>query len=272
MNRRPSTQRPRRSQNLLVLLLCGLSVLSVDRCLQAAGRAPQAPAPAAAPKSSERALLDQYCVTCHNQRTRTAGIAFDTLDVAHVSADAEVWEKAVRKLRGGMMPPPGVRRPEQASVDALVSTLEHALDQAAAANPNPGRVALHRLNRAEYANAIEDLLGLRIDPGAFLPQDDEADGFDNVASVLKVSPSFLDQYISAARSSTRALGTPRHAGQQHVPPARGDQAPRGRPAPRHAWRAAHRTSFPADASMLNIGRPRRACRGMEFGTPRRHGR
>ena len=92
MNRRPSTPSPRSSQNLLVLLLCGLSVLGVDRCLQAAGRAPQAAAPAASPKSPERALLDQYCVACHNQRTKTAGIAFDTLDVAHVSADADIWE------------------------------------------------------------------------------------------------------------------------------------------------------------------------------------
>src|SRR6202042_2982041 len=138
-------------------------------------------------------------VTCHNQRTKSGNIAFDTLDLAQLADHADAWEKAVRKLRGGMMPPPGVRRPDQATVDAFVTTLEQSLDQAAAANPNPGRVALHRLNRAEYAGAIEDLLALRIDATAFLPRDDEADGFDNVASVLKVSPSFLDQYISAAR-------------------------------------------------------------------------
>ena len=131
---------------------------------------PAAPAPVTAPKSPERALLDQYCVTCHNQRAKTANIAFDTLDLAHLSDHADVWEKAVRKLRGGMMPPPGVRRPDQAAVDGLVSWLERSLDQAAAANPNPGRVALHRLNRAEYANAIEELLGLRIDASAFRPR------------------------------------------------------------------------------------------------------
>src|SRR4029077_17124233 len=123
--------------------------------LRAANPPQQAAAPAASAKSAERALLDQYCVACHNQRTKTAGVTFDTLDPARVSGDADVWEKAVRKLRGGMMPPPGVRRPEQASVDTFVSRLEHSLDQAAAANPNPGRVALHRLNRAVYAGAIE---------------------------------------------------------------------------------------------------------------------
>jgi mono/diheme cytochrome c family protein len=211
MNRR-STARTRRSRHLLLWFLCGLSVLGVDGYVRAAGPPQQAPAtsaPAAAAKSPERALLDQYCVTCHNQRTKTGNVTFDTLDLGQLADHAAVWEKAVRKLRGGMMPPPGVRRPEQASVDSFVSWLERSLDQAAAANPNPGRVALHRLNRAEYANAIDDLLGLHIDAGLFLPQDEEADGFDNVASVLKVSPSFLDQYISAARIvSTRAVGNP----------------------------------------------------------------
>ncbi len=136
-------------------------MLCVDRGLRAAGasQAPAAAAAASAPKSPERALLDQYCVTCHNQRTKTANITFDTLDLAQLADHADVWEKAVRKLRGGMMPPPGVRRPEQAAVDNLSRGSSTALDQVAAANPNPGRVALHRLNRAEYANAIEDLLG-----------------------------------------------------------------------------------------------------------------
>ena len=147
----------------------------------------------------------------------------DTVDVNDVSTHADVLEKAVRKLRGGMMPPPGARRPDQASVDAVVVSLERALDQAAASHPNPGRVALHRLNRAEYANAIEDLLALKIDPAALLPKDDEADGFDNVASVLSVSPSFLDQYISAARVVTaRALGNAHaRAGSMTYRPVRG---------------------------------------------------
>jgi hypothetical protein len=173
-----------------------------------ARRSPVRPAAVAAAAPS-RALIDTYCVGCHNQRAKIGGLALDTLDVANVGEHAEVWEEAVRKLRGGLMPPPGSRRPPQADVDVFVASLEGALDRAAAADPNPGRVALHRLNRAEYAAAIEDLFGLRIDPAALLPKDDEADGFDNVASVLTVSPSFLEQYISAARVVTSlALGNP----------------------------------------------------------------
>src|SRR5947208_11415678 len=117
---------------------------------------------AAAPQIADRALLDRYCVTCHNQRLKTANLTFDTMDLAQLPSHADVWEKVVRKLRGGMMPPPGLPRPDQTAVDGFVSWLERSLDQAAAANPNPGRVALHRLNRAEYGAAIEDLLGLRI--------------------------------------------------------------------------------------------------------------
>jgi hypothetical protein len=182
------------------------AVIGAGHLRVAAAPQSSAPSPSTAP---DRVLLDQYCVGCHNQRARVANLTLDTMDLAHLSADAEAWEKVVRKLRGGLMPPPGARRPDQATVDRFVSTLERSLDQVAAASPNPGRVALHRLNRAEYAAAIEDLLGLPIDASALLPQDDEADGFDNIASVLTVSPSFLDQYISAARVvTTRAIGNP----------------------------------------------------------------
>ncbi|MGH9240763.1 MAG: DUF1592 domain-containing protein [Vicinamibacterales bacterium] len=183
-------------------------------------------APSAKP---DRTLLDSYCISCHNQRTKTADLALDTLNLADVSAHAEVWEEVVRKLRGGLMPPAGVRRPPQADVDAFVRSLEQALDQASLANPNPGRVALHRLNRAEYANAIEDLLGVRVDAAALLPKDDEADGFDNVASVLTVSPSFLEQYISAARVVTNmALGNraPRAVSMTYRPARGTDQTQR----------------------------------------------
>ena len=140
--------------------------------------------------------------------TKTADLALDTLNLADVAAHADVWEEVVRKLRGGLMPPAG-DAPATAGGGRCVRAARSssALDQAALANPNPGRVALHRLNRAEYANAIEDLLGVRVDAAALLPKDDEADGFDNVASVLTVSPSFLEQYISAARVVTNmALG------------------------------------------------------------------
>jgi mono/diheme cytochrome c family protein len=179
--------------------------LAVSTGHLAAARAPQTPPPPSA--TLDRGLIDGYCIGCHNQRAKTAGVILDVADINRVGENAELWEKVVRKLRGGMMPPPGVRRPEQARVDAFVTSLEHTLDQAAAAHPNPGRVALHRLNRAEYGNAIEDLFGVRIDASALLPKDDEADGFDNVANVLTVSPSFLEQYISAARFVTNlALG------------------------------------------------------------------
>jgi mono/diheme cytochrome c family protein len=176
--------------------------------------------------ATQQALLNQYCVTCHNQRAKTAGVMFDTMDLSDISKNADIWEKAVRKLRGGMMPPPGARQPDRVAVDSFVSWLENALDAAAAANPNPGRVALHRLNRAEYANAIEDLLGLRIDAAALLPKDDQANGFDNVANVLKVSPSFLEQYVSAARAVTnQAIGNPQPKPASAVfRPARGDQS------------------------------------------------
>ena len=165
----------------------------------------------AAPASlaPHRAMLDRYCVTCHNQKTKTAGLTFDTMDLAHVGKDAAVWERAVRKLRGGMMPPPGMPRPDLTTVNSFVTFLETSLDEAALASPNPGTVSLHRLNRAEYANAMKDVLGVDVDAAALLPRDDISNGFDNIASVLKVSPSFLDQYIAAARQVSRqAIATP----------------------------------------------------------------
>ena len=203
-----------------VALIVAVSTTASSHATVAAAQAPASPSSA---PIAPRALLDTYCVTCHNQRTKTAGLMFDTMDLAKLPEHGDVWEKTVRKLRGGMMPPPGVRRPDQASVDSMVSWLERSLDEAAAAHPNPGRVALHRLNRAEYAAAIEDLLGIKIDPAALLPKDDEAEGFDNVASVLTVSPSFLDQYISAARVvSARAVGNPAaRPGSQTYRPTRG---------------------------------------------------
>jgi mono/diheme cytochrome c family protein len=170
-------------------------------------RAQQKSAPANA--ASGRALLDKYCVTCHNARLKTANLTFDKMDLARVADDGAVWEKAVRKLRGGMMPPPGAPRPDLAAVDSFVTWLESSLDQAAGANPNPGTVALHRLNRTEYANVMRELFGIDVDAAALLPADDMSDGFDNIANVLKVSPSFLDQYITAARAvSVQAIGRP----------------------------------------------------------------
>lgn len=133
----------------------------------------------------------------------------DKMDLNHISEGAEVWEKVVRKLRGGMMPPLGLPRPEKPAMEGFISWLEASLDQAAAANPNPGRDPLHRLNRAEYANAIHELLALDIDVTSLLPADDEANGFDNIADVLKVSPSLLEQYLTASRQiAGLAVGDP----------------------------------------------------------------
>jgi hypothetical protein len=158
---------------------------------------------APAPEPS-RALLDQYCVTCHNQRTKTAGLMLDQLDPAHAPANAESWEKVIRKLRGRLMPPAGRPRPEDANIDAFVASLETSIDRAASVVDNPGAVPLHRLNRTEYGNAIRDILDLRdTDVAALLPSDDDSDGFDNVASVLKESPAFIEGYIGAAREAAR---------------------------------------------------------------------
>jgi hypothetical protein len=161
------------------------------------------------PPSAERALLDRYCVTCHNERVKTAGLLLDRMDLDRVPESAEVWEKVLRKLGGGMMPPPGAPRPDQAGIAALVSYLETSIDRAALTRPNPGRSPLHRLNRSEYANAIRDLLALDVDATALLPADDEANGFDNIADVLKVSPSLIEQYLTASRKiASLAVGDP----------------------------------------------------------------
>jgi len=253
------------------LIVVASLALAVAVCSSIAGGIGAAQSPTSSTSSTSSTLIGAYCVGCHNQRTKTAGVMFDTMDLADVSKDAEAWEKAVRKLRGGLMPPPGARRPEPAAVDTFVSALERSLDAAAASRPNPGRVALHRLNRAEYANAIEDLLGIRIDASALLPKDDEADGFDNVASVLTVSPSFLDQYISAARVVTaRALGNPSaRPGSITYRPVRGtDQAVRVEGLPlgtRGGLIVEH--LFPADGDYkLNISGLAAAgyVRGMEY--------
>lgn len=162
------------------------------------------------PPSPQHALINQYCVTCHNEKAKTAGLMLDKLDIDHAGEHAEAWEKVVRKLRGGMMPPKGMPRPEQAKIDGLITWLQTSLDQAAAAHPDPGRAPLHRLNRTEYANAIRDLLGLKVDVSALLPADDESNGFDNIAEVLRVSPSLLEAYLAASREvSSLAVGDPK---------------------------------------------------------------
>jgi hypothetical protein len=146
-------------------------------------------------------------VTCHSQRLKTGGLTLEGTDLTKVAENPEVWEKVVRKLLAGAMPPQGVRRPDEATYHALTAWLEGELDQAAAAHPNPGRPMLHRLNRAEYANAVRDLLALDVDAASLLPPDDSAYGFDNISDVLGVSPSLQERYISAAmKISALAVG------------------------------------------------------------------
>jgi hypothetical protein len=157
--------------------------------------------------SSQRAVLDQYCVTCHNQKLRTGGLMLDKLDLARIPDNAETWENVVRKLRAGMMPPLGLPRPNPAAYEALTVALEGELDRAAATKPHLPAPGVHRANRSEYANAIRDLLALEIDPAAFLPADDSSYGFDNVVSGLGVSPALVEGYVSAAAKISRlALG------------------------------------------------------------------
>ncbi len=172
----------------------------------------QAPTPnmvAAAP--TPRVFLDTYCVTCHNQELKTAGLMLDTVDLTKPGVHAETLEKVVAKLRAGSMPPPGMPRPDAATYRVVASTLENEIDKAWAANPNPGRIgAVQRLNRAEYNNAIRDLFALDLDVKPLLPGDDTADGsFDNFADTLSVSTAHLERYMSVARQVTRlATGLP----------------------------------------------------------------
>ena len=159
--------------------------------------------------SHYKEVLNQYCVVCHNQQTRTAGLALDTVDLRNVPQGAEVWEKVLDKLRDQAMPPAGMPRPDADFYHGIVSYLETSLDYAAVVKPQPGRVAIHRLNRAEYTNAVRDLLDTEIDAESMLPVDDSGYGFDNIADVLSVSPTLLTRYLSAAGKVARlAIGDP----------------------------------------------------------------
>ena len=206
---------------------CAVPLAAVGGALLLAVGAPPSfarPAPESAPVAGEhRSTLDRYCVTCHNDRLRIAGLELDAADIEAVGEDAATWEKVARKLRTRTMPPSPRPRPDEASYAGLVAYLEAELDRAAEAAPDPGRrPALHRLNRAEYANAVRDLLALEIDAAALLPPDDASYGFDNIGDVLRVSPALLDGYLDAARTvATRAIGERAAAVEQlthRVPP------------------------------------------------------
>ena len=172
-----------------------------------------APRPQASPAETSplRPVLNRYCVGCHNDRLLTADLSLEAMDAVHVAEGAEVWEEVIRKLRSGAMPPPGRLRPDATVVEDALAWLETELDAAAALDPDPGRTdSVHRLNRAEYRNAIRDLLALDVDVTSLLPADSaDEHGFDNIASMLSVSPTLLDRYLSAARRLSRlAVGLP----------------------------------------------------------------
>ena len=169
-----------------------------------------APAQGPTEGSPQGALINQYCVTCHNQRAKTGGLALDTMSLSSIPAGAETWEKVIRKIRGGQMPPAGMPRPPQAALDGLVAHLETSIDKAALAAPVLRHSAIHRLNRTEYGNAMRDLFALDVDVSALLPPDEEAYGFDNNATVLNISTSLMERYLSAAwKISSLAVASPR---------------------------------------------------------------
>jgi hypothetical protein len=161
------------------------------------------------PVQQYHSVVNQYCVTCHNETLKTGGLSLEKMDFQNIGAGAETWEKVVRKLRSGMMPPQGRPHPDDATRQAMTAWLETNLDRAAALKPDPGRPLLRRLNRTEYANAVRDLLALEMDPSALLPPDDSGYGFDNNADILTLSPVLLERYLSAAgQISSLAVGDP----------------------------------------------------------------
>jgi hypothetical protein len=189
---------PRRSVSTTgwVLATCVVASIGSTGSVRAQSRAP-------APK----ALLDRYCVTCHNDRVKTANLSLQGMDLTQVADHAELWEKVVRKLRAGVMPPPNLPRPVLPEYEELRDYLEAQIDRSAARRVSPGTVVLHRLNRTEYANAVRDLLDLQIDVTTLLPPDDSANGFDNIAGSLTISPTLLESYASAAaRIARMAVG------------------------------------------------------------------
>src|SRR5262245_23560736 len=186
----------------LRLLFLGLLATSVTVAAQQAQQSPSPRSASAKPSpaaTADPALVQKYCVTCHNARAKTGGLSLEGLSPADAGAHADVWEKVARKVRGGMMPPQGMPRPDEATLESFAAAVETSLEAQARLQPDPGFKPVHRLNRTEYGNVVRDLLHLQVDVADLLPADDESNGFDNQAGVLRVSPSLLEQYLAAAR-------------------------------------------------------------------------
>ena len=210
--RSTGTRSSRRRSAIAGALLLGVLVGGLLQTpLEGAGAGPARPAPAATATVAppDAALVKQYCVGCHNNRTKTADLTLEGLDPASAAASPEVWERVLRKLRVGLMPPVNARPLDAAPRARFIAALEHTIDGAAAKAPNPGRPAVHRLNRTEYANAVRDILALPIDTTALLPADDAGFGFDNIGDALSVSPGLMERYIAAAEKvAALAVGDP----------------------------------------------------------------
>src|SRR5580692_3676510 len=184
-------------------------------CLALTGFAISAVAATAATDNPARELTNKYCVSCHNQKLKTAGLALDRANADNPYSSEETWEKVIVKLRSRAMPPPKLPRPDNATYDKVAAWLESEIDRTAVAHANPGRSAsLHRLNRAEYANAVRDLIAVEVDAQAMLPPDQQAYGFENNAEALSMQPALLDRYVTAAAAIAR-----RAVGDATIPPA-----------------------------------------------------
>ena len=192
-----------RNRPTVAIVLAGVALVASLTRVYTEPQVAAAPAAQSADAQKHLATINQYCVACHNDRAKTGGVSFQGITPESVSQHADVFEKAVRKLRGRVMPPPGSRQPDAAAADALIAWLETSLDRIDDKSHVPDKVVLHRLNRKEYANAVRDLLSVDFNAAEILPADDVAEGFDNIASALQVSPSFIEQFVIAARSLSR---------------------------------------------------------------------
>ena len=192
----------------VLLVVAGVVRVGTQSQPTRASGATEAASSAGTPSDAQD-VMNRYCATCHSARLRTGGLVLEALNVAAAGREPQTWEKVVRKVRTGMMPPTGAQRPDRATLDRLASAVEGAIDRVASAAPNPGATGLHRLNRTEYGNAVRDLLELPIDAAALLPGDDSSEGFDNMATTLSVSPALMQAYVTAAAKISRlAVGDP----------------------------------------------------------------
>jgi mono/diheme cytochrome c family protein len=229
------------------LLYAGALIVAIAFAvnLQSGARA-QTPANRPSAQDQRRAFVNTYCVTCHSTSLKTGGLALDGLNLQAAVNDAQIWEKALRKLRGHQMPPPGSPQPMQKDVDTFVTWLESTLD-ARVSGPKAGYVPIQRLNRTEYAATVKALVGVDVNAKEVLPQDIQVEGFDNIAAALSVSPSFLDQYVAAARQVARlAIGNPNPRVSSVKYPITANQNPDDPPPPGTRGGVKFKHNFPAD--------------------------